>query len=187
MLLFTIGAAFVHALTPAFAKLTLEAGPRSYGLVFAAMGSGAIIAVWILRRLRDRFSPRMLLTLTMTVFTVAAAASASAARLEMVVVLFVFVGIGWTGTFSPMSALLQLWSPSHLKGRIIALYWGLHFAVYALLAYVAGRVAESLSVRFALIVGAAFAGIAALVTSRLALPTGYAGPQREIAVGPSTR
>lgn len=187
MVLFTGGAVFVHALTPAFAKLTLRADPRAYGLFFAAMGIGAILAATVLRRVRDRMPPRMFLALMMLVFAVAAAAAARTPHVAIAIALYVPLGIGWTGTFSPLNALLQLWAPNRLRGRVIALYWVIHLGSYALLALAAGHLAEILDVRGALLVGAGLAGLAALVTTKLPLPDSYAGPQREMPVGPSTR
>lgn len=173
MLLFTVGAAFVYANAAAFAKLTLGAGPRFYGFMFAAMGSGAIASAWLLRRLRDRMAPRTFLGMTMGIFAAATAALAATRNIPLAIALFVPVGIGWTGTFSPLNALMQLAAPRRLRGRVIALYWVLHMGVYALFALVSGHFAEVSDLRLVFGASAGLCGAAALVTSRLPMPNTY--------------
>lgn len=175
MLCFTTGAAFIYALAPAFAKLTLDADPRAYGLMLGAMGVGAVIGGAALRPLRLRVAPRVLLAGGMAVFGAAGVALARVHSVPLAIALFVPAGVGWTASFSSLSALVQVWVPNRLRARIVALYTMAHFAMWAVSSTVGGVIGEHAGVRTSFLVGGVLAFAAALVTARLPLPTSFSG------------
>lgn len=173
MWLFTSGAAFLYALSPALAKLTLKADAHVYGLMIGGMGAGAVIGALALRRLRGRLTPRALLGTMMALYGASSIAIARTASPTLVVALFVPAGVGWTCVFSSLSALNQLWVPNRLRARIVALYTMTHFIVYGVFATIAGGIAEAKDIRFALLVGGIVTGAAAVATMRLAVPATF--------------
>jgi MFS family permease len=178
MWLFTSGAAFLYALAPALAKLTLKADANEYGLMIGAMGAGAVIGALSLKKLRARLPPRVLVAMMMALYAVSSLAVARAEDPTIAVVLFVPAGIGWTCVFTSLAALNQLSAPNHLRARVVALYTMSHFIVYGVAATIAGVIAEAKDIRTALVVGGIACFVAALVTIRLAGLQGHA-PARE--------
>lgn len=175
MLCFTVGAAFVYALAPAFAKLTLDADPRAYGLMLGAMGAGAVIGGAALKPLRARLVPRVLLACGMLVYGAAGVALSAVHSVALAIALFVPIGVGWTATFSSLAGLIQVWVPNRMRARLIALYTMAHFAMWAAASAVGGAIAEHHGVRVSFFAGGAIAIASALVTARLPLPASFSG------------
>jgi MFS family permease len=173
MWLFTCGAAFLYALAPALAKLTLKADANEYGLMIGAMGAGAVIGALSLKRLRDWLPPRALVAMMMALYAVSSLAIARAEDPTVAVALFVPAGIGWTCVFTSLAALNQLSAPNHLRARVVALYTMSHFIVYGTATTVAGAIAEAKSIRTALVVGGIACFVAAVATMRLAVPASF--------------
>lgn len=175
MLLFTFGAASVYALAPAFGKTTLQATPRQYGIMIGAMGGGAVVGAWFLKRLRERLAPRTLVTGTMLTYATCAIVLSRVPSIPLAIAVHVPAGVGWLGTFSCLTALAQVWAPDTLRGRVMALYTMVHFAMWAVGASVGGTIADRFGIRAAMLSGGAACSIAALVTSRLPLPRSFVG------------
>jgi MFS family permease len=173
MLVFTLGASFVYILAPAFAKLTLSAGPRAYGLILGAMGAGAVIGALLLKPLRQRAAPPPLLGALMTVYGTCAMLLSRVHSVTLAIAICVPAGVGWTGSFSSLSALVQVWTPNRLRARALALYTMLHLGMWALGASLSGVLAEGLSVRATMLIGGAICIVAGFVTSRMPLPRSF--------------
>lgn len=177
MLCFTVGAAFIYALAPAFAKLTLDADPRAYGLMLGAMGAGAVIGGAALRPLRARLPPRVVVAGGMAIYGAAGIALAGVRSVAIAIALFLPVGIGWVGTFSSLAGLIQVWVPNRMRARIVALYTMAHFAMWALASMIGGAIAEHHGVRVSFLVGGILAVASGIVTARLPLPASFSGPR----------
>ena len=175
MLFFTLGAASVYALAPAFAKLTLEADPRAYGLMIGAMGVGAVIGGAAMKPLRPFLAPRTLLATTMAIYGLSSIALARAHSVTVAIVLFVPAGVGWTATFSSLAALVQIWVPNRMRARLLAVYTMGHFAFWGIGSTVGGALAEHFDVRVSFLAGGITAVAAGLVTARLPLPSSFHG------------
>jgi len=165
----------VYALAPAFGKTTLGANAREYGLLIGAMGAGAIAGVWIMRRVRDRFPPRLVVAATAFVYATCAFAMSRAPNVHVATVLSFPAGVGWTGTFSSLAALVQLWTPDRLRARIIALYSMTHLAMWAMGSTLGGAIADRVDIRTAMLLGSLVCFVTAMVTTRLPLPHSFAG------------
>ena len=176
MLGFTLGAGMFYALTPAFGKDTLGASPLAYGVMIGAMGGGAVLGASIMKRLRQRVHPRILVTATMLTFAVFVATVARVSSARIATLLLVPAGVGWLGSFSSLQALVQIWAPPRLRARVVALYQMAHLGVWAVASVAGGFVADRWGIRMAMTTGAAFCAISALSTWRLGLPESFAGP-----------
>lgn len=175
MLLFSLGAGMFYALTPAFAKDTLGAGARSYGLMIGAMGAGAVVGASIMKRLRHRLSPHLLVAATMAVFAGSVGALARVSSVPVAMALLVPAGAGWLGSFSSLQALVQLWAPERLRARILALYQVFHLAAWASASAVGGVLADRHGIRAAITTAAVVCAIAAASTWKLGLPRSFTG------------
>lgn len=175
MVPFTLGAGIFYALTPAFGKTCLEATPLSYGVMIGAMGGGAVLGATILKRLRQSVHPRVLLGWTMFVFASSAAIVSRVSSVPAAMVLFVPAGIGWLGSFSSLSALVQVWAPDAVRARVVALYQMAHLATWATAAAAGGILADRLDVRTAMTAGAVVCAAAGLATWKLGLPPSFTG------------
>jgi MFS family permease len=172
---FTLGAGIFYALTPAFGKLSLGATPLAYGVMIGAMGAGAVAGASIMKRLRGRTQPRILVTGTMMLFAASIVSVSRVSSVPLAMVLLIPAGAGWLGSFSSLQALVQLWSPEPLRARVMALYQMAHLGTWALASLIGGALADRAGVRTAMLVGALVCATAALSTWRNGLPRSFTG------------
>jgi predicted MFS family arabinose efflux permease len=172
---FTLGAGIFYALTPAFAKTSLGATPLAYGVMIGAMGAGAVAGASVMKRLRGRTDPRVLVAGTMLVFAASIASVSRVSSVPVAMALLVPAGAGWLGSFSSLQALVQLWAPSLLRARVMALYQVAHLATWAVASTLGGTLADRLGVRAAMTAGALVCAAAALSTWRNGLPRSFTG------------
>jgi MFS family permease len=175
MLGFTLGAGIFYALTPAFGKETLHATPLAYGVMIGAMGGGAVLGGSIMKRLRRRVHPRILITATMLTFAFFVATVSRVSSVPAAMALLVPAGVGWLGSFSSLQALVQIWAPNRLRARVVALYQMAHLATWAVASATGGVLADRYGVRAAMATGAICCGLAALSTWRIGLPRSFTG------------
>ena len=175
MMPFTLGAGAYYALTPSFGKDSLGASPFGYGVMVGAMGIGAVIGASIVKRLRKRFPPRIVLVGTMTTFGLSIILVARAGSVPAAMMLLVPAGVGWLGTFSSLQALVQVWAPDRLRARVIALYQMFHLGTWAAASALGGVLANHIGIRAAMTTGAVLCLGAAVSTWRLGLPRSFAG------------
>ena len=172
---FTLGAGIFYALTPAFGKTTLGATPFAYGVMIGAMGGGAVLGATILKRLRSRMHPRILIAGTMSVFALFVAVVARVTSVPAAMALLVPAGMGWLGSFSSLAALVQIWAPDRVRARVVALYQMVHLGTWAIAATAGGLLADHFGVRAAMTTGALVCGCAALSTWKIGLPQSFRG------------
>jgi MFS family permease len=122
----------------------------------------------------------------MMLYAICAVALSQIEDVRVATLVFLPAGIGWTGTFSSLSALVQLWTPDRLRARIIALYSMLHLGMWAIGATLGGSIADAKSVRAAMLVGACVCALTSLITARLPLPASFTGPPGSIPPPPPT-
>jgi predicted MFS family arabinose efflux permease len=175
MFLFTLGASVFYALTPAFGKETLGASPLAYGVMIGAMGGGAVLGASVMKRLRGRMSPRVLVASSMLTFATFIALLSRVSSVPVAMALLVPAGAGWLGSFSSLQALVQVWTPDRTRARVLALYQMLHLAGWAAASSAGGLLAERVGIRAAIVTGATICAGAALTTWRLGLPKSFSG------------
>ena len=115
----TVGFNF-HVLVPVLASETLDAGPRTFGVLSAAFGAGALAGA-LLSATLARASWRALLT-GVGGFSIALLALAPLHTVAGCLVLLFVVGVCFTLWTSNSQSLLQLSAPDHLRGRVVSLY-----------------------------------------------------------------
>ncbi|HZO34913.1 MAG TPA: MFS transporter [Gaiellaceae bacterium] len=106
---------------PLLAKQTLDAGPRSLGVLSASFGVGALIGALVSAALaRARW--RVLLT-GAAGFGLAELLIAPTRSLELASVLLFLAGLFFATYTATANAKIQLVTPDHLRGRVLGLYF----------------------------------------------------------------
>jgi len=173
---FTLGAGIFYALTPAFGKDSLGATPLAYGVMIGALGGGAVLGASVIKRLRGRVHPRFLVAGTMFTFAIFIAIASRVSSIPIAMALLVPAGAGWLGSFSSLSALVQIWTPERLRARVVALYQMAHLGTWAIASATGGVLADRFGIRAAMTTGAVVCAVAALSTWKLGLPRDFRGP-----------
>jgi MFS family permease len=158
----TVGFNF-HVLVPVLASETLDAGPRTFGIISAAFGAGALTGA-LLSAAIGRASVRGLVV-GVGGFSVSLLALAPMDTVAAVAILLYVVGVCFTLWTSNSQSLLQLSAPDHLRGRVLSL-WLFAFAGLAPLGgLLAGWLSEVGGTQLAFLV----AGVTGLVMTLAAL------------------
>ncbi|HET8652228.1 MAG TPA: MFS transporter [Gaiellaceae bacterium] len=115
----TVGFNF-HVLVPVLASDTLDAGPRTFGILSACFGAGALTGALLAAGL-GRASWKALLG-GVGGFSIALLALAPLDTAVACALLLYVVGVCFTMWTANSQSLLQLSSPDHLRGRVLSLY-----------------------------------------------------------------
>jgi MFS family permease len=115
----TVGFNF-HVLVPVLASETLDAGPRTFGLLSAAFGAGALTGALLSASL-GLASWKAMIT-GVGGFSVSLLALAPLDTVIACTALLFVVGACFTLWTSNSQSLLQLTAPDHLRGRVLSLY-----------------------------------------------------------------
>jgi MFS family permease len=111
----------VNVLLPVLAKQTLDAGPETFGIVTACFGAGALVGALVAAgagRPRWRF-----ILGSVAVFGLAELALAPMRQVIPVGVLLFVCGICFTTFTAAANSSVQLGTPDHLRGRVLAVFF----------------------------------------------------------------
>jgi MFS family permease len=162
--LFVAPATALWALLPLLATQRLDMSAGGYGLLLAALGTGAILGALILPRLSARLSPNRLLLAATVAF---AATSIAVVMVQSQVFAFLVLlpaGAAWMAVIANTNAEMQLFLPEWVRARGLASYQMVLFGSQALGALAWGLLAErvGLTDTFLIAGGALLAGVATL-------------------------
>ncbi len=119
---FIVPASALWALLAVVANQRLRLGPDGYGMMLAALGTGAVLGALWLRPLRAALPRGALLAVFSSVYA-AALVGAGVVRVTWVlVVLLAAAGMGWLVVLSIFSTMLQLTLPAWVRARGMAGY-----------------------------------------------------------------
>ena len=162
--LFVAPATALWALLPLLATQRLGMTAGGYGLLLAALGTGAILGALILPRLSARLSINRLLLAATVAF-----AAASIALVTVQSQIFAFLallpaGAAWMAVIASTNAEMQLFLPEWVRARGLASYQMVLFGSQAIGALAWGLLAERIGLTgaFLLAGGALLAGVASL-------------------------
>jgi MFS family permease len=108
-------------LLPVLAKQTLDAGPRTFGILSAAFGVGALTGA-LAAAASSRASWKTMFVGALG-FAVCELAIAPVRSVPVDVVLLFVCGIFFTSYSATSNARIQLDTPDHLRGRVLSLYY----------------------------------------------------------------
>jgi MFS family permease len=110
-----------NILLPLLAKNTLEAGPRTFGIISACFGAGALVGALSAAAV-SRTTWRVLLV-GATGFGICELLIAPVHTTVLAGILLFVCGIFFTSYTANSNAAIQLASPDHIRGRVLGLYY----------------------------------------------------------------
>ena len=110
-----------NILLPLLAKDTLDAGPRTFGIISAAFGAGALVGALSAAMLANARWRTMLLGAGG--FGVCELLIAPVHGTALAALLLFVCGVFFTSYTANSNAAIQLASPDHLRGRVLGLYY----------------------------------------------------------------
>jgi MFS family permease len=169
VILFVAPAMALWALLPLIASQRLGLGAAAYGALFGAFGLGAIVGAAVLGRVRDHLSTNGLLIVAGLVYATASAVIVLIPGLPAALMILVLAGLAWMAVASTLAAELQLFLPTWVRARGLAIYMVTFTGSMTIGALVWGLVAEGLGLRPAFLLSAVvlLAGIIAAVFLRV--------------------
>jgi MFS family permease len=147
VILFITPGMTLWALLPLVATQRLGIGSAGYGALFGALGAGAILAAFVLGRVRDRLSTNGLLTVAGIVFAAALTVIVLTSNFFAALATLVFAGLAWTAVISTLIAELQLFLPVWVRARGIAIYLVTFTGSMTVGALIWGLVAEAVGLQ----------------------------------------
>ena len=155
-----------NILLPLLAKTTLAAGPRTFGIISACFGAGALVGALSAAAL-SRTTWRVMF-LGAAGFGVCELLIAPVRSTLLVGVLLFVCGIFFTSYTANSNAAIQLASPDHIRGRVLGLYYYAWNGLAPLGALIVGWMCDRGGTELAFAVGGA-SGIAMTVLGALAV------------------
>jgi len=150
-----------NILLPLLAKDTLDAGPRTFGIISAAFGGGALIGALSAAAVAHARWRTMLLGAAG--FGVCELLIAPVHGVVAASILLFVCGVFFTSYTANSNASIQLASPDHLRGRVLGLYYYAWNGLAPIGAVIVGWLCDRGGTELALLVG----GICALAMTAL--------------------
>jgi MFS family permease len=190
--LFVVPASVLWALLPLVATRRLGLGAGGFGLLLAAVGTGAVVGALLLPRARARLSNNRLLLAASLVEAAALLVTVRVGSFPVVVAALVPAGMAWLTVLSSLNASMQLFLPRWVRARGLAFHQLVLFGGQALGALVWGLVAERAGLTAAfgaaavlLVLGGATVRVRPLIdTRRMSREPAVYWPEPELAVEP---
>jgi MFS family permease len=154
-----------NVLLPVLAKQTLHAGPRTFGVLSAAFGLGALIG-GLFAAAQGRARKRIML-LGSAGFGLAELLLAPGSSVWLACLVLFLAGVSFTTWSSNSNSIVQLAAPDHLRGRVIGLYFFAFAGTGALGGIMAGWLIHVGGTRLAFAVAGLAALVATVVVGRL--------------------
>ncbi len=168
--LFVAPAAALWALLPLIASQQLGLQAGGYGLLFAALGVGAVVGALTLGRVTQRISSNALLTVVGLAYAAALALTMLAPSLLAAIPLLIVAGFGWTATVSTVNAELQLFLPGWVRARAIAVYLMSFLGTMAVASPLWGALTQRAGLTTAVYTAAALVAVGALAGLAVRIP-----------------
>jgi MFS family permease len=166
--LFLFPASALLALLPVVAARRWHLGASGYGLALGAIGFGAVLAVGIATRLRQRVSDDVLLAGSAAAYGVAPLAVISL-PFAAATPFLVMSGTAWLMTLTTLNAAAQLSLPRWVMARGLSVYLLVSTGSQAIGAYMWGAIATRAGLHIALLWSAVVLGVVALSVAVLPL------------------
>ena len=120
--LFIAPGTVLWALLPLVARQQLGLGASGYGVLFGALGVGAIVAAVVVGPGARHLSTQRLLAVAGVVYALALVVLVLVPSFVAALISLVFAGLAWTAVVSIMNAELQLFLPVWVRARGLAVY-----------------------------------------------------------------
>jgi MFS family permease len=168
--MFVAPAAALWALLPLIASQQLGLQAGGYGLLFAALGVGAVLGALTLGHVTRHMSSNTLLSVVGLAYAAALAGTMLAPGLVLAIPLLVVAGYGWTATVSTVNAELQLFLPGWVRARAIAVYLMSFLGTMAVASPLWGALTQAAGLTAAVYVAAALVAVGAVAGLAVRIP-----------------
>ncbi len=163
------------ALLPVVARQQLDATSAQFGIMSAAFGIGAVVAVWALPPLKLRFGPDALVFGAATLWSAGAVMVALTGWVPLATVGVLCTGIGTMAAMNIVYSMFMLMLPNWIRGRASSVVMLTVWLGTSIGTAVWGAVADAAGIRTALLVAAVVhLAATATVCTRFTLTKGYA-------------
>lgn len=153
--LFVLPASVIWALLPVVAHDDLLLGASGYGVLFAALGMGAVACALVLAAVRERTSANTILVAATAIYALGLSVVAVVPVTAVVLVALLLVGAGWVAATSTFTSTVQLALPRWVSGRGLAAFMLVVQGSQAVGALVWGVVANRVGATTAVAIAAA--------------------------------
>jgi MFS family permease len=153
--LFVVPAAALWALLPVVADRLLGLGASGYGILLGSLGVGAIAGALLLPRVAVALSRSRLVAGASVLYAAAMLVIAAAPAVLVAVIALVAAGAAWLTMLVHVNSMMQLYLPSWVRARGLAIYQLTFMGSQAVAAAVWGVVAEHAGIGAALGLAAA--------------------------------
>ena len=169
---FTIFAAALLSLLPAYARFELGRGPTGYGVLLGLFGAGAVLTAVLLPRLRARLPAERIVALAVLIFAGALTVLAWLPIIGLVDVASFLAGGAWLTLLSTFNSSIQAVVPSWVRGRVISVSILVFFGSMAAGSALWGYVADVFGISIAYTVASAGLLLGLYATHRLRIVNG---------------
>ncbi|TQS43230.1 MFS transporter [Cryptosporangium phraense] len=145
---------------PLLAKVEFDVGPASFGLLSTAFAAGALLGALAGARRTTRPSARVVLSCA-AAFGVLECAVAFTPTFGLACVVLLFVGLAFIAHNNAANARVQLGTPAHLRGRVMALYMLVFLGGTPIGSLIVGPISQHYGARVGLLIG----GVATLLAA----------------------
>lgn len=145
LVIFVAPATAMWALLAVIANRQLGLGADGYGLLYGALGVGAIAAAFTVGHLGRHVSANTMLSVMGIVYGLAFALTMVVPGLLPAIPLLIVLGYAWTATVATLNGELQLFLPGWVRARAVAVYMMTFTAAQALASPVWGLIAQHVS------------------------------------------
>ncbi|MBE7182204.1 MAG: MFS transporter, partial [Terriglobus roseus] len=152
--LFTFSVAAVWSLLAVVAKRHLGQGALGYGILNGSMGFGAVLAAFLLPRVRARFTYDQILAASSAQYISTLLVLAFARTTWPIILFLIAGGFAWVCTMSSLNVSVQLNAPGWVQARALGMYQMVFQGGMALGSIVWGAIAQRTSVPTTLLTAA---------------------------------
>jgi MFS family permease len=152
--LFITPAVAMWALLPLVASDRLQLGAGGYGLLLAAVGTGAVIGAPLMPRIRARLSDNAMLAVAAVVFGLVLLVLGLVRQPVVVALALVPAGMAWMAVLSSVNANVQLFLPQWVRARGLSTYQIVFFGCQGLGALLWGVVADQIGLVWTFLIAA---------------------------------
>jgi MFS family permease len=160
---FAAPATAMWALLPLIANRQLGLAADGYGLLFSALGAGAIVAAFSMGRISRYVSAKLVLSITGVGYGIAFGLTMVVPGLIPALPLLFVLGFGWTATAATLNAELQLYLPSWVRARGVAVYMMTFTAAQAIGSPIWGLIAQHVSLAAAVWIASGLVVVGGLI------------------------
>jgi MFS family permease len=166
MVSFGLPASALWALVSLVVHDRLGLGSQGFGVMMALVGSGAVVATFVLPPLRTRLNVAVFAACGSTAYAVTLLALGLSTNVVLVGAVMLLGGVAWVGVQSTWMMLAHQALPDWVRPRIIALLLFMFQGTQAVGSLLWGVVADLITLRGALAVAAALMAVSVLVLLR---------------------